>query len=196
MNALIIFIKNPVKGKVKTRIAATTGNDEALVIYLQLLQFTRLLTEQITCERFLFYSDFIDNNDDWSALSFEKNVQNGFDLGDRMKNAFEFIFSKNIKKALIIGSDCAELTENIVNNAFQELDSHDFVIGPADDGGYYLLGMSSFEPSVFDNIVWSSDSVFSKTIENITLREKSFALLPMLSDTDTEADWLRVKSLI
>jgi rSAM/selenodomain-associated transferase 1 len=195
MNALIIFIKNPIKGKVKTRIAATTGDEEALHIYLQLLDFTRHLTTKIDCQRFLFYSDFIEKNDNWNNDFFEKNTQYGDGLGDRMKNAFEFIFLKNIKKALIIGSDCAELNETIINDAFHSLDQHDFVLGPADDGGYYLLGMSDFSPTVFDHITWSSDEVLSKTIENIVFLNKKHFLLPVLSDTDTEEDWLRVKHL-
>jgi rSAM/selenodomain-associated transferase 1 len=195
MNALIIFIKNPTKGKVKTRIAATTGDEEALHIYLQLLDFTRHLTTKIDCQRFLFYSDVVEKNDDWNNDFFEKNTQYGDGLGDRMKNAFEFIFSKNIKKALIIGSDCAELNEKIIHDAFEALDQHDFVLGPADDGGYYLLGMNAFSPTVFDHITWSSAEVLSKTIENIAFLNKKHFLLPVLSDTDTEEDWLRVKHL-
>ncbi len=195
MNGLIIFIKNPIKGKVKTRIAATTGDEKALAIYQQLLNFTCSLTKKIECKRFLFYSDFIEKNDDWNNAFFEKNTQYGDSLGDRMKNAFDFIFSKNIKKVLIIGSDCAELNKKVINDAFNSLDQHDFVIGPADDGGYYLLGMTSFEPTVFDNITWSSNEVLSKTIENIEHLDKNYFLLPVLSDTDTEKDWLRVKHL-
>ncbi len=195
MNGLIIFIKNPIKGKVKTRIAATTGDEKALAIYQQLLNFTCGLTKKIECKRFLFYSDFIEKNDDWDNDFFEKNTQHGDGLGDRMKNAFAFIFSKNIKKVLIVGSDCAELNEKIINDAFYALDKHDFVLGPADDGGYYLLGMTSFEPTVFDNITWSSSEVLSKTIENIEHLDKNYFLLPVLSDTDTEEDWLRVKHL-
>ena len=81
------------------------------------------------------------------------------------------------------------LTVEIVQNAFQKLETHDFVIGPADDGGYYLLGMRTFVPTVFDNVVWSTEQVFPKTIENIQQLNQTYALLPTLSDIDYEEDW-------
>ncbi len=196
MNALIIFIKNPIRGKVKTRIAATVGDDEALAIYQKLLDFTKKTTLSVTVKRYLFYSEAIENNDTWSLDFFDKKQQYGANLGERMKNAFESVFSEGYTKVAIIGSDCLELSPEILNNAFEKLEKNDFVIGPADDGGYYLIGMNHFMPSVFDNIQWSEAKVFDDTVEKINRLNKKYSCLPTLSDTDTEIDWLRLKHLL
>jgi glycosyltransferase A (GT-A) superfamily protein (DUF2064 family) len=83
------------------------------------------------------------------------------------------------------------LTSDILKEAFGLLNNHDFVIGPAQDGGYYLIGMNAFEPSVFENMEWSTETVFKKTIEKIKVLNKRYALLPTLSDIDYEEDWLK-----
>jgi rSAM/selenodomain-associated transferase 1 len=191
---ILIFIKNAELGKVKTRLAATLGDAAALDIYKKLLMLTQKITLSVDCQRFVYYSNFIEENDIWQELDFYKRKQTGDDLGERMKNAFAEAFETH-EKVVIIGSDCAELNAEIVNAAFAKLDSHDFVIGPAHDGGYYLLGMNSFQPTVFDNIIWSSEEVFSATIAAIHALNKSVALLPMLNDLDNEADWEKVKHL-
>lgn len=186
--ALLIFIKNPKKGKVKTRLASTLGDDMALKIYMELLEHTRNLAEQIDATRLVYYSDFIDSNDEWSPDHFEKRVQSGEDLGERMANAFREVLKAH-QKAVIIGSDCASLTVNIIKDGFRHLDSNDFVMGPAMDGGYYLLGMNAFYPEVFQDIEWSTETVAAYTIDKIDAIKKSFSLLPLLSDIDHEEDW-------
>jgi rSAM/selenodomain-associated transferase 1 len=188
-NGLLTFIKNPIKGKAKTRLAATVGDDEALRIYKELLKHTRQIAMAVDVNRYLFYGFFIDKTDDWSNDDFQKFLQIDGDLGDKMKDAFEKIFADGNQKVVIIGSDCASLTPEIVADAFKQLDNHDFVIGPADDGGYYLLGMNSFEPTVFDNMVWSTEEVLSQTITNIEALNKDYTLLTVLSDIDYEEDW-------
>ncbi len=188
-NGLLTFIKNPIKGKAKTRLAATVGDDEALRIYKELLKHTRQIATNIPVNRYLFYAFFIDKNDDWSNDDFQKFLQIDGGLGDKMKDGFQKVFADGNQKVIIIGSDCASLTPEIVLDAFQQLDNHDFVIGPADDGGYYLLGMNSFEPTVFDHVTWSTETVLSQTITNIKALNKNHALLTVLSDIDYEEDW-------
>lgn len=189
MKHLLIFIKNPIKGRAKTRLAATVGDDKALRIYLELLRHTRNIATKIDAKRNLFYSHFIDNNDEWNNNSFDKQLQIDSDLGGKMAAGFQAVFEKKATKAVIIGSDCASLTTDIVNDAFAKLDTHDFVIGPADDGGYYLIGMNTFTPELFQNIAWSTKEVFPQTVDIITKSNKSYALLPILSDIDYEEDW-------
>lgn len=195
MDNLLIFIKNPALGRVKTRLASTVGDEDALVFYNRLLFFTRLMSLSVEAKRWLFYSDFIDENDDWEGNDFEKRLQHGADLGEKLANAFAEcanIQSKNGPHSfVVIGSDCAQLTPEILAEAFSELKKNDFVIGPALDGGYYLIGMNCPQPSVFEGIEWSSDSVFEKTMEKINALGASVHLLPALSDIDTEADWLK-----
>lgn len=188
-DGLLIFIKNPIKGKAKTRLAATLGDDEALRIYKELLKHTRQIATMLEVNRYLFYGFFIDDNDDWSNDDFQKFLQIEGNLGDKMKDGFETAFNDGNEKVIIIGSDCASLTPDLVFDAFQLLDEHDFVIGPADDGGYYLLGMRNFEPTVFDHVAWSTEEVLNQTIQNIKALNKNYALLTVLSDIDYEEDW-------
>jgi rSAM/selenodomain-associated transferase 1 len=190
MNVLLLFNRNPQLGKVKTRVARTVGDTEALRIYHILLEKTRLAALGVEAERWLFYSDFIDTNDDWPETGFSKKIQSGGDLGERMEQAFRVAFEAGAGKVLIIGSDCPELTGEILQMAFDKLDEADFVLGSVPDGGYYLLGMKALEPSVFQDIEWSTETVRVRTLEKIEAAGKSCALLPVLSDVDTEEDWL------
>ncbi len=189
-NALIVFIKNPEIGKVKTRLAKTVGNEKALAVYKALMEHTRKIAEALPVNRRLFYSQFINESDNWSRKKFQKDLQIEADLGTKMATAFHTVFKKN-DKVVIIGSDCASLTPEIVQTAFDRLDDFPFVIGPAMDGGYYLLGMTEFTPSVFSDIEWSTETVCSTTIERINSLGKTYFLLPELSDIDYEEDWIK-----
>ncbi len=194
-SALIIFIKNPQLGKVKTRLAKTVGDEKALEIYLELSKLTlencQILRGQSAIQPYVFYSDFINKNDDWSDDIFEKAVQSGDDLGDRMMNAFAFIL-QNHAKACIIGSDCPTLSVEILQAAFEDLNNHDFVVGPSTDGGYYLLGMNANIPPqyLFENMDWSTENVLPETLKRIKAQHKTVALLPELTDVDEEKDWV------
>jgi rSAM/selenodomain-associated transferase 1 len=187
-NAVIIFTKNPEAGKVKTRLAATIGNDAALSVYVQLLSRTVSITNQLPVDKFVFYSNHIMQEDIWNNNHFFKQVQSGHDLGERMKNAFTDIFKKDYEKIVIIGTDCPDLNPNIILNAFARLDFHDVVIGPAEDGGYYLLGMKQIHPQLFENISWSTDAVLSETQIKCDDLQLDYHLLPMLKDIDEEKD--------
>jgi len=185
---LMIFIKNPVKGKVKTRLAKTIGDEKALDVYHKLLKHTQKITSPISGDKLLFYSDFIDSADNWNAELFQKQVQTGRDLGERMSNAFQLAFLKKHKKVIIIGSDCIDLTAKHIDEAFNLLEEKDIVIGPAKDGGYYLVGMKALHQTLFLNKKWSSSSVFSDTIESVRSLNLSLGLLEELSDIDDEKD--------
>ncbi len=187
--ALIIFIKNPKLGKAKTRIAQTAGYEKALLIYKELLKHTRKVACSVKAKRLLYYSEFIDQKDEWNADLFDKKLQHKGDLGTRMAQAFAEALNES-EKAIIIGSDCASLTHHIVKAAFDALDVNDFVIGPAEDGGYYLLGMKQPDPTLFEAIEWSTSTVFMETIARIDALSKTYALLPTLSDIDYWEDWV------
>jgi uncharacterized protein len=186
--ALLIFTKNPEAGKVKTRLAATMGNDAALAIYHQLLLHTVSVTEYLLVEKFVFYSNFIEQEDVWNSKRYHKEVQQGADLGERMKNAFTSAFRKGYDKIVIIGTDCPDLNAGIIMNAFVYLQSHDVVIGPAEDGGYYLLGMKRLYSDLFENLQWSTKAVFNDTLKICDELELTYQLLPVLNDIDEEKD--------
>jgi rSAM/selenodomain-associated transferase 1 len=191
--ALIVFQKNEILGKVKTRLASTLGNEEALKIYQILIAYTHQIIQPVAADTYIFFSDYIPKTYEIKASSFYFQVQNGKDLGDRMKNAFEFLFCIGYKRVLIIGTDCATLEEIHIQTAIQKLDLVDVVIGPAEDGGYYLLGMKNLVPSLFGEMAWSTKDVLKETINRLTQEGLSYDKIETLSDVDREEDWDKVK---
>lgn len=189
-----VFIKNPEKGAVKTRLAASVGDDRALFVYKKLLDYTRNLVSGIDAQKEVWYSKFVDDSDGWGIENFTKKQQSGANLGERMRNAFKESFIQDREQfVVLIGSDCAELTPEILEQAFEELRKKDLVIGPAEDGGYYLIGMSRFIPEIFVGIDWSTENVLSQTLTKAKKEGAGFALLSELNDVDTIEDWERIK---
>ncbi|HYG20858.1 MAG TPA: TIGR04282 family arsenosugar biosynthesis glycosyltransferase [Ohtaekwangia sp.] len=186
--ALIIFFRNPQLGQVKTRLAASVGDAAALAIYLELAAHTRVITGALPVDKVVFYSDHIDTEDHWPNVVFRKALQAGNDLGQKMEEAFRELFSSGYTSVCVIGTDCYELTEDIVLRAFESLDHSEVVIGPAADGGYYLLGTRALHPALFHNKPWSSDRVLNETIRNLKELGLSYTTLPLLRDVDTESD--------
>jgi len=147
--AILIFAKNLIYGQVKTRLAATVGNDVALSVYKHLLQYTAHITHQLPVDKIVFYSNEIEKKDTWNDEVYNKQLQSGNDLGERIHKAFTFAFLEGNTQVAIIGTDCLELTSTIIINAFTQLKNHDVVIGPAKDGGYYLLAIKKYIKSFF-----------------------------------------------
>lgn len=188
INHLIIFVKNPELGKVKTRLASTIGDEKALLIYQLLLEQTFQVTLPVLAEKKVYYSDFIQNIDQFNDLVYEKHIQEGEGLGEKMYNAMKHSFGEWAQKVVVIGSDCFELNSGIIEEAFKALEENDYVLGPAKDGGYYLIGMKNLNKDVFQNKEWSTENVFLDTLLDIKNQGKSHYLLPTLSDVDTEDD--------
>ena len=188
--ALLLFIKNPVLGKVKTRLAASVGNEMALEIYKKLLKHTRSIALEVKdLDRCLYYDQWIEEHDEWDNKAFSKYLQSNGDLGVRMAKAFEQSFKDGADKVVIIGSDCAQLRSSDIEAAFLALDHADVVFGPAKDGGYYLCGLRAFNPAVFHLAAWSTDTVLQESLELCSKHELSVSLLRSLSDIDKLEDW-------
>lgn len=185
-NALIIFTRNPELGKCKTRLAKTIGNEASLEIYKFLLEHTAEISKTVKADRYVFYSENIKKEDVWNSAMFRKKLQYGYDLGARMENAFSELFQLGYEKIIIIGSDLLDLTTEDINNAFQKLNENDMVVGPAKDGGYYLLGMKSVHSEIFKNKDWGSSTVLKNTLNDI--QNSTFSLLEELNDIDTFED--------
>lgn len=185
-NLLLIFTRNPELGKVKTRLAKGVGQENALTIYKQLLQHTHDVVLQSKSIKRVGYSVKVRDNDIWETTSFEKFAQEGDDLGERMELAFSKAFSDGYKRVIIIGSDLYDLRPHHIEEAFTELIAHDAVIGPAKDGGYYLLGMQQFIPSVFKEKEWGSDTVLENTLND--LKSYTVHTLEELNDIDFAED--------
>ena len=184
---LIIFVKNPIPGTVKTRIARTVGPEKATEVYRHLVHYTQQVTRYGPWEKTVYYADFVHPTDGWSGYG--KALQVGQDLGERMANAFRDRFAAGAEKVVIIGSDCLSLTEEHLFSAFQTLDEADVVIGPATDGGYYLLGMKQLHRSLFEHMPWSQPTLRSLTEQAIRQQDLTYKQLPELTDIDEWSDY-------
>ncbi|HRI20574.1 MAG TPA: TIGR04282 family arsenosugar biosynthesis glycosyltransferase [Panacibacter sp.] len=187
-NALIIFVKNPLPGMVKTRLAKTIGAQEAVAVYRQLLLHTYNISIKCNADKFVFYVDFINEDDLWSNGSYQKFLQQGDDFGERILNAFELLFLQGYKKVTIIGSDCIEIETSHLHQAFDFLNDCDVVIGPAQDGGYYLFAMKAMYKQFFLNKNRGTSLLLQQTLKDISELHLTYHLLPVLSDVDEEKD--------
>lgn len=185
-NLLLIFTRNPELGKCKTRLAATVGDESALKIYKFLLQHTVNFTKNVKAQKEVYYSETIWENDIWDNTIFDKKLQQGSDLGERMFNAFKTGFSAKYNKIIVIGSDMYDLSTTEMDNAFQQLDTHDYVVGPAEDGGYYLLGMTASTPQLFKNKEWGKETVLRDTMND--LKNENVKTLDIKNDIDLYED--------
>jgi uncharacterized protein len=195
---LLFFIKNPEKGKVKTRVASAIGDKMAMKLY------RRFLLEMLsTLNRgtFLLYLCFHPENSlndlkDWLGDHYLYTPQMGENLGQRMKNGFVEAFSMNFKRVVLIGSDIPDLPLEFIEEAFTSLREKDVVIGPSFDGGYYLIGFrdKTFSPKVFEGIPWSTEKVFEETMKVLEKERLTVHTLQLLRDIDTIED-LRIEEL-
>ena len=191
---VLVFQKNAILGKVKTRLASGMGELRALEIYGHLIELTYSALEGVPVPVWTYFSDYIQEP---THPSVEKSfVQEGHDLGERMANAFARSFESGMEKVVLIGTDCPSLQSQHLNQAFEALIHSDLVLGPATDGGYYLIGMKRKADYLFEGISWSSAEVLSQTLAVASANGLDFTLLDELSDIDTQEDWERYSSQI
>jgi rSAM/selenodomain-associated transferase 1 len=189
---VLVFQKNAILGKVKTRLASGMGELRALEIYRHLIQLTYSALEDVPVTVWTYFSDFIPET---VNTSIEKSfVQEGQDLGERMANAFARSFELGMDKVVLIGTDCPTLQSNHLNEAFEALTHSDLVVGPATDGGYYLIGMNRRADYLFEGITWSTSQVLSETLNVASQHGLTTTLLHELDDIDTQEDWQRYSS--
>lgn len=183
---LIIFVKNILLGKVKTRLAKSIGDQAAFTIYKELVEITENAVAQSKSDRRVYFSDVIIQE---KFAGSKKYVQTGADLGERMFNAFKEGFEDGYENIVLIGSDLPDLKGEIIEEALAELNQSDFVFGPAKDGGYYLIGMKENHLFPFQNKVWSQSELLKQTIEEISLKNLRISKLKELNDIDTLKDY-------
>ncbi|MCM0042549.1 MAG: TIGR04282 family arsenosugar biosynthesis glycosyltransferase [Algoriphagus sp.] len=186
---VLVFQRNAVLGKVKTRLASGLGEHRALEIYKHLVQLTYSALEEVPLPIWTFFSDFIPES---THPTVERSfVQQGQDLGERMANAFAHTFDSGVGKVVLIGTDCPSLQSQHLLQAVEALDHSDLVLGPAYDGGYYLIGMKSRAAYLFEGITWSTSQVLSQTLQVASQHGLLVTLLAVLADMDTLEDWQR-----
>mmetsp|Transcript_7911 Transcript_7911/g.13691 ORF Transcript_7911/g.13691 Transcript_7911/m.13691 type:complete len:223 (-) Transcript_7911:307-975(-) len=198
MASLVVFARLPVPGKVKTRLAAGVGPERACDFYRACSE--HIVRETGRCEgvrRVLFFSDereraavkqWMQDLDQSMEVECQAQVP---DLGERMSAALDDEILKGARKAVIIGTDIPDLHADLVQTALRALDTYDVVLGPAADGGFYLLGLKTAHPELFKGIVWSTDTVLETTFANAAaagIRVAPVDILPTLRDIDTAED--------
>ncbi|MCK0107770.1 TIGR04282 family arsenosugar biosynthesis glycosyltransferase [Flavobacteriaceae bacterium S0825] len=182
---LIIFVKNIKLGKVKTRLAKTVGNENAFKVYKALVKVTEKATSKINVDKRIYFSDNI-VDEKWP--NDYKTIQKGTDLGERMSNAFQDGFDDGYEKIALIGSDLPNISTKIIQDGFNELQNNDVVFGPAEDGGYYLIGMSKFHNCIFENKAWSTSVLLEETLAELKQKKIEVSLIETLNDIDTFED--------
>lgn len=196
-NCLLLFVKSPIKGQVKTRLAAETSGDFAVELYKYFVEDTISLAENLDVHLELCFcpANTKSTFSEWLGEQYCYTPQIGDNLGERLKNAFGKVFEEGFSNVVAIGSDSPDLPVNYLSESFEALAEYDTVIGPANDGGYYLIGFSKeeFIPEAFDNISWSTDSVFEQTVSILKQHDRKMHLLPLWHDVDTIED---LKSLL
>jgi rSAM/selenodomain-associated transferase 1 len=205
---LIIFTRYPVPGKTKTRMIPALGEQGAADLHSRMAEYTLLNLLTLWCDKSLeigiYYSggdralmqnwlnpiisSFCENHSHSRINPISYHAQIGEDLGKRMQGAFEDGFNHKIEKMIIIGTDCPDLSQNLIEEAFWALNSQDVVLGPANDGGYYLIGLSQSFPMLFKHIDWGSDRVLAQTKKIIKQENLSVYDLPVLTDVDRPDD--------
>ncbi len=189
--ALILMTRVPVPGKTKTRLMPHLSAEECAGFHEACLQDIVRVQRELKKPTNIFYSEELTEK---FVSMFPKESrfisQEGDNLGERMSQAFR-ISLQDYKFTVMVGSDLPHLTVRILQSAFEALEQHDVVLGPALDGGYYLIGLKQFIPDLFTGITWGSSEVFSQTIERVHSLGLSYRLLQTMQDLDTIED-LRV----
>jgi uncharacterized protein len=184
--ALIIFVKNIFPGKVKTRLARSVGDIAACAVYKHLVEITEKETSDLTgIDPKIYFSDTIVESK-WPGH--DRFVQSGEDLGERMWNAFANCFREGYQEVICIGSDLADISSDLINRAYDEFEVADFVLGPAEDGGYYLIGMKDLHKPLFQNKSWSSSELFEESRKELVNLNVKLAVLERMNDIDTVED--------
>ncbi|WP_422107255.1 TIGR04282 family arsenosugar biosynthesis glycosyltransferase [Winogradskyella sp.] len=182
---VIVFVKNIKLGTVKTRLAKTIGDYGAFEVYSELVKITELATSKLNIDKRIYFSNAIIDSK-WPNEY--KAVQQGQDLGERMLNAFKDGFEAGYKKIVLIGSDLPDINETHIEKGIKALNENDVVFGPAEDGGYYLVGLSKLEPSIFLDKPWSQSHLLEVTLKQLYANHKKVDILDTLNDIDTYED--------
>ena len=197
---IVVFAREPLLGKVKSRLAIEIGAQEALAVYRAMLaRLGQLLTQAQIASWDLWVTSNCSHKDFLSICN-KTNIylQNGQDLGARMDGAIQqTLRQENVESVVLIGTDCPAVTERYLDQALLALESGvDVVLGPAEDGGYVLVGMRRPITAVFEDIPWGTDQVMHRTLETLKAKELTYRLLDTLWDVDRPEDLVRLQSLV
>jgi rSAM/selenodomain-associated transferase 1 len=182
---VIVFVKNIKLGTVKTRLAKTIGDYGAFEVYAELVKITEKATSELKVDKRIYFSNAIVDSQ-WQDNF--KAVQNGVNLGERMLNAFKDGFKDGYKRIVLIGSDLPDISSKHIESGLKKLNDNKVVFGPAEDGGYYLIGLSELETCVFENKPWSQSDLLEVTLNELHQKGIKTGILDTLNDIDTYED--------
>jgi rSAM/selenodomain-associated transferase 1 len=191
--AVLVFVRAPEPGRVKTRLAAAIGPEAALRVYRRLAEHTlreaaALAGEGVQVRVHHTPPDAGDAVRAWLGAGFAYLPQAEGDLGMRMEDAFARAFAEGAERVVIVGSDLPDVSASLLRRAFEALDAHPAVLGPARDGGYYLLGLTGMIDGIFRGIVWSTPDVLASTLDRFRAAGIDPVMLEELSDVDEAGD--------
>lgn len=192
-DCLIVFTRYPEAGKVKTRLIPALGAAAAAALHQRMVEHTLEKARALRQGKKLaievwFTGGSISQMQDWLGTDVAYHPQTSGDLGDRMASAFKSAFSKDYDAAVIVGTDCPDLNSTLLGKSFDVLQQHELVLGPAIDGGYYLVGLRRFVPELFESIAWSTQAVLGQTLAIAQQLDLAPVLLDCLSDVDLPQD--------
>ena len=182
---VIVFVKNIKLGTVKTRLAKTIGDFGAFEVYSELVKITEKATEELDIDKRIYFSNAVVDTK-WQNEF--KTVQHGADLGERMLNAFKEGFEAGYKRIVLIGSDLPDINSTHIKKGIEALATNDVVFGPAEDGGYYLVGLSKMNTAIFTNKPWSQSNLLEQTLQELHNNKVTVSTLETLNDIDTYED--------
>ncbi|MSR42868.1 MAG: glycosyltransferase [Pedosphaera sp.] len=193
---LLIFVKAPRPGTVKTRLATDLGPEAACAAYRELAKqlFTNLSGALVDVDLHFSPADAAEEIRPWLREGWTLRPQSEGDLGARMNAAFVAAFADGVSRVILIGSDCPDVMADDIRTAWDSLEKHDLVLGPARDGGYWLIGLTQSQPVLFENIPWSTACVFEETVRRAESARLRVHRLRELEDVDTAADWRRFEA--
>ena len=191
MKSLIVFIKNPIPGAVKTRLQTRYAPEQVAALYAAFVRDVLERAESVDIDHRVIAFDPPDAESEVRVLcgaQWQYIPQAQADLGTRMHNALMQQLHAGATATVLIGTDIPSLPAHHIAHAFDLLQSSDVVLGPSTDGGYYLVGVSQPAPEIFAQVEWSTPRVFSQTIDRVQRAGKTLGLLPPWFDVDTPAD--------
>lgn len=191
-DAILVFLKAPVKSMVKTRLAKTLGDELTVGLYACFIEDTLIKVSGLKPVTVYGWPEGYEMTLPFKRPDMVMKSQVGFDLGERMTLALAAAFESGYEKAVLIGTDSPDIPESYLTEAFETLDFNDAVVGPCEDGGYALIGFrrETFRASAFQGVPWSTPDVLKKTLEIMDDLKIRCATLPLWFDVDTFEDLL------
>ncbi len=200
LQRIIVFARYPEPGRTKTRLIPAIGAEKAAALQRFLAEHVMSVIKTWVARRPVSVEIRYEGTEEtrmteWLGSGFIYNVQRGADIGEKMHNAFEDAFNEQFEHVIIVGTDLPFLNSEILESALNFLNTYDLVLGPANDGGYYLVGLKAAQSELFRNIPWGTDGVLDRTVHAALLLGMTLAFVQALDDVDRPEDLQHLASL-